>query len=119
MEVRVHDPFGELGVVGHQQEAGGVEVETADGDDEAVDVLDEVIDRRAAIGVLVGGDVAGGLIEKNVEAVLAFEGLAVEADFVALHIDPVVRVFDDLAVHLDAAFVDPAARVGARAEAGF
>lgn len=119
VEFRVHDALGELCIVGEDEEARGVEIEPADGDDEGLDVLQEVVDGGPAFRIFIRGDEAGGFVEQDINALLAHEGLAVEANFVALHVDPMVGVFNDAAVDVDAAVVDPRASFGAAAEAGF
>ena len=117
--IGVGEPLGELRVVGQDEESAGIEIEAANRGDEGVNIGDQIVDGGAAFGVLEGRDVTGGLIEQDVEALPGLEGLAIEENFVAVEIDPLIGVFDDTAVDADAAGMNPAASLGARAEAGF
>jgi hypothetical protein len=119
VEFGIGEAFGELGVVGHQEEAGGVEVEPADGGEEGADVFQQVVDGGAAFGILKGGEVAFGLVEQQIEGLGDLERAAVEGDFVAREVDPLIGILGEAAVDVDAAGVDPGAGLRAGAEAGF
>lgn len=115
----IGEAFGELGVVGEDEESAGVKIEAADGGNEIVDAGEEVVDGGSSFGILVGSEVALRLVEQEIKRLLRAEGFAVEENSVAVEVDPVVRIFDDAAVDLDAAGVDPGAGFGAGTESGF
>jgi hypothetical protein len=117
--IGIGEAFGELVVVGQEEESAGIEVEPSYGRDERVYRGYQIVDSGAALGIFEGGDVARGLVEQDVQAVLRLEGLVIEEDLVAVEIDPLVRVFNDASVDLDAPAVDPASGLGAGAESGF
>ena len=119
MEVRVHDALSKLRVIGEKKQPGCIEVEPADGHDEGVDVFEQVIDGGTAVRILVRGDVASGFVKEKVDGMAALERLAVEADSVALHVDPVIGILDYAAIDLDLTGVNPSARIGTGAEPGF
>ena len=73
----------------------------------------------AAFGIFVGGEVALGLVEEEVDLGGVLDGLAVEGDAVADEVHPVIGGLDQLAVHANSAGADPLAGFGARAQAGF
>ena len=113
--VGVGKALAELGVVGHQQQSAGVEVQPADGGEEVGDRGDQVVDGRPAFWVFVSAEVTGGLIEQQIAELLLFEGPVVDLDFVAVGLHPEVGVLDYFAIHLHAARADPGAGVGAGA----
>ena len=113
--IRIRQALGELGVVGKNEQTAGVEIETAYRGYERVDVFDQVINRGAAFGIFEGRDVAGGLVEKDVDGALRLQRLVVEEDLVAVEVDPLVGVFDYAAIDLDAAGMDPTAGLRAGA----
>ena len=117
MEVGVHDALGKLGIVGEQEQATSIEIEASDRDDEGADVAEQVVDGGAVFRVFVGGEVAFGLVEDQVDVLFPDERFAVEQHLVAVHVDPVVGVEDHAAVYGDAAGTDPAAGFGAGAQA--
>jgi len=115
--IGIRQALGKLRIVSQDQQAAGVKVEASDGRKERIDIGDEVIDGGAAFGIFECREVAGRLVEQDVESLFGAERLVIEENFVALEIDPVVGILDDAAVDFDAAGVNPAARLGARANA--
>ena len=58
------------------------------------------------------------LVQQNVSLFVRAQRLSVEGHAIAVEIDPMIGVLDDLAVDADAAGADPAPRVRARRHAG-
>src|SRR6185312_12203650 len=92
--IGVGEALGELCVVRQDEEPAGVEIEAAYGGDELSDVADEVINGGAPFGIFACRDVAGGLVEQDVNALLTDERLTVERDAIAGEVDPEVGIFD-------------------------
>ncbi len=69
----IGDPLGKARVAGEQQQSAGVLIQPADGNHPASGVLDEIVNRGAAFGILEGGDVAGGLVEQQVDFLGRFD----------------------------------------------
>ena len=84
-----------------------------------IDFLDQIVNGGATFGIFERGDVPGGLVEQDVDWLALRERLAVEEDQIAVEINPVVGVFDDFAVYLNLAGVNPASGLGSRSCAGF
>ncbi len=81
--LRVSEFAGQFSIVGEEQHARGVEVKTSDGIDALVaSTLDEFHDGLAVLGVVAGGDVAFGFVEKYVDLLLHAHGLVVETNLV-------------------------------------
>ncbi len=116
--IGAHDVVGEIGVVGHEEKAGGVEVEAADGDDPFSEVIEEIVDGRAIFGIFEGGEVALRFVEEEVDLFCFSDGAAVEGDLIAGGIDPVTGGLDLFTVDGDAAGSDPLAGLGAGGETG-
>ena len=107
-------------VIGEEQQALGVDVEPADGEDARQAFCCELFeDGLAALGVLLGDHEAGGLVIEPDAGALArsASGRAVDLDLVLVG-DVEGGGADHLAVDGDAAVLDPALGVAARAEAG-
>jgi hypothetical protein len=82
------EAVGQVTVVGQQQEALGLVVETPDGEDPRLQG-DEVEHRRPALGIVGRGHHLGRLVEQVVdEAGPGGHGDAVDGDLVALGIHP-------------------------------
>ncbi len=115
---RQFEHAGETAVIGQQQQAFGIDVEAADGQDARQVVRQVFEDRRAALRVGIGRHQAGRLVvEPEARALDA-------ADRHAVHFDAVGEGdVDDggiqhRAVHADAAFHDHALDIAARGHAG-
>lgn len=115
----VGESFGQQGVVGKQQQPAGIFIEAADRTHKSWDILQQIIDRGSPLGIALTGDVALWLKEQNVEPRERLDAPSVEFHAVAFEVDPVFWVFDNAAVYLDAAIMNPRAGIGAGAEPGF
>lgn len=115
---RVGEPVSESVIVGEQEEAGRIEVEPADSTNELIDFADEMVDGLAALGILVGGDVAAWFVEQHVDFVVILERLAVEADAIAIELNPVPGLTNDAPVDGHAARRDPLGCFGAGTGSG-
>ena len=74
-------------VIGQQQHALGIQVQSADGIEASGQVGDKLGHGGPSPGVGHRAQVPGGLVEKHVEFLLDFNALAVDLDDVALGID--------------------------------
>ena len=116
--LRVCELRGEVAVVGEQQHAGGVAVETSDGVDAlGACTLDEVHDRGAVLRILARGDAVLGLVEQDVALALQCHHLVVVFDHIVVG-DLGAELGDYLAVDLDQALLDKFVGLAARAYAG-
>ena len=109
---------GEFAVVGEQQQAFGVDVEAADGDD-ARHVLRQGAEYGgAAVGILIGGHQADGLvIAPEARGLRPAHGIVVDEDGLAAgHLEG--GRIEHLAIDLDAALGDHALDIAARGDAG-
>jgi len=111
--------FGKLRVAREQQQSAGVLIQPAHGHNPASGILNEIVNGRPPVGIPEGGDVAGGLVEQQVDFLARFDGLVVQGDFVAPEIHPVIGSLDQLAIYFDSSCADPLARFGARSQARF
>jgi hypothetical protein len=102
----VGEAVGELAVVGQEDEAGAGLVEASDGVDALGDLGQEIDDAWSAAGVVVGGDVALGLIDGVVDGDFEFDGDAIDGDFGLERIDLGAELLDGFAVDGDAALFD-------------
>ena len=107
----------EPAVIGQQQQAFGVDVEAADGDEARQVFRQRVEDGRAALGIVIRGDEAARLVEhEQARAFARGQRLAVDGDAIFLrHIDGGRR--QHFAIHRDAAGLDPGFRIATRAHA--
>jgi hypothetical protein len=105
LEARMSDPIEELTVVGHQQQAGRVSIQAADGDD-ALWHLHQIHDRAPSALVTRRSDVAVRLVEHQVTATLPADELAIDAHLLVRRIDADAQLTHDLAVHGDAPLED-------------
>lgn len=108
---------GEVAVVGQDEEALGVGIEASDGVDALVNAGEEVEDGEAAVGVGRGGEVAEGLIEKEVGDAFGLDASAVDADVIASQ-GGLVADSDDAAIDGDASLGNEALTGTAAAVAG-
>jgi len=94
----------EVAIVGEKQESFAGVVETPNGIDAGIERTEELHDSGAAFGIGNGGDVAFGLVEKEIERALGgFDGLAVDTDVVLIGVGFGAEFGDDLAIYGDAA----------------
>jgi hypothetical protein len=95
--------LGQVAVVGQQEQALTVLVETADGVDTLMNVRHQVHGPRPAGGVVVGAQVAARLVDDPIDGPLNLQRLAIDLDLLVLGIDLGAELADDVAVHGDAA----------------
>ncbi len=70
----------EVAIVGKQEHASGVAVETSDGIDAlGAGILDKVHNGLALLRVVAGGDIVLRLVEEDIDLLLDADGLVVEA----------------------------------------
>ena len=110
------DVIAERGIVGQDQQAGGVLIQAAHRKHEVFHAGEQIVNGRPAFRILVSGQVAFGFVEQQVLLLARRERTAVELDAIVLRIDPHIRRLHFLAVDGDAAGADPTARFGARAD---
>ena len=104
-------------VVGEQEHAGGIAVETADGVDALVaGALHEVHHRKTSVGVVAGGDTVLGLVEQDVAFTLHCHYLLIVFHHVAVG-DLGAEFGHDNAVDLHQALLDKFVGLAARAYA--
>jgi hypothetical protein len=101
-EARVHDPVGEIAVIGQQQQPFRIPVEPADRV-EALLRLDQFHHGLAVTLVARGGDVPPRLVEHDVPAALRADDLAIDPNFVSVWIGFGAQLGDGLAIHRDTA----------------
>ena len=108
----------EVAVVGEQEDAGGVAVESSHGVDALVTgSLDNIHDGQTAVGVIAGGDAVLGLVEKDV-------ALSFQCHYLVIILDGVVvgnlgaEFCNDLTVDLYEALLDKLVGFAARADTG-
>ena len=118
VERGVGEAFGQLRVVGHQQQAGGIQVQPADGSNEGAEILQQIVDGGAAFGIVERRQVAFGLVEQEVDGVGLLQRTAVKGDLVAGEVNPLIGILGGAAVDGDASGMDPGAGLRAGAEAG-
>lgn len=115
----VHDGIGEVAIIGKQQEAFGVIIETADGVNALLDALEVVGDGGAALGVAHGGDDAVGLVHGEVEEMAGrVEEFAVDLDVIGGEVGFGAESGDGLAIDANAALEDHFLGVAAAGDAG-
>jgi hypothetical protein len=105
-EARVGEAVGEVAVVGDEEEALGVGVETAGGVEAGLHLGQEVENGAAAAVVGGGGDGAAGLVEEEVALGLEGDGPAVYFYSLSLGVDGAAGIGDDLSIDADAAGAD-------------
>ena len=111
----------ERGLIGEQEEAGGVFIETADAGDLGIARAPAGREEAVNIGafaLVVGADEAGGFVKKEEKAVGMVERLAVDEDVGSVGLG--AGIVGDFSADGNAAGVDPVARftAGAVAEVG-
>jgi hypothetical protein len=122
VEPWVGEGVGEVAVVGHEDEARGLEVEATDGEEAGLGgVVDDLGDGGAVeLGLVGGGDEhAFGLVDHQIE--LAFrlaEGAAVDEDAIGVGVDEDGKSPDDFAIDADATLLDEVFAGAAGGDAG-
>lgn len=111
---RVCKPFGELRVVGKNQQPARVQVQPAHGKHPLAYGGHEIIDSGTAFGIFVGREIAFGLIEEQIEFLACVNGLVVKSDAVAREIHPVIWRLDLSAVDANSPGSNPVPGFGAR-----
>lgn len=96
----VHDPVGEIAVIGEQHQALGGAVQPTDRIDALADI-DQVHHGPAIPLVTHGGDEAGRLVEQDVARWLRSQDLSVHANLIARREYPGAKLRDDRSVHPD------------------
>ena len=87
-EARVHQPIGQVAVVGQQQQPLAVLVEPADGVDALADVRHQVDGQRPAGRVVIGAEVAARLVDQPVDRLFRVpDRLAIDGDALLARID--------------------------------
>jgi hypothetical protein len=117
-ELRVGQPVRQLPVVREDHEPRAVLVESAHGVDTLGDLGEEVHHPGTAGGVVVGRDDPLRLVDREVNAALGLDPLAVELDLLTCRIDLGPHLADDLAVDADAALEDQLLAGTSRSHAG-
>ena len=83
----MHQNISQFAVIGHQQQALCILVQTADSIDTVFFLLEVVHDRRPSLVVTRCGNDALGLIKQVIMLGLHFKGLAVDGNAVLIRID--------------------------------
>ncbi len=78
----MHQPVGQFTVVGHDEHALDVFVETAEGENPRFDPLNAVHDGFAAEGVSGRGDDVRRLVQHDIDFRVLFDGLLIHRDAV-------------------------------------
>ena len=117
----MHHRVGDLAIGGQQQQAGGVDVQAADGDPaRALQARQRIEDGRPALGVFAGGHFAFGLVvdqhARRVGQGRGDEGLAVQFD--AVTTADALADLGGFAIDLDQAIGDALFQRAARAQSG-
>lgn len=115
---RVHHGFGELRIVGEDQQAGGVQVQAPYRNDVRGVEWKQVVDRGPSIRIAMGGEITLRLVHQQVHGMSRADRLTVDGDGVPFQIDPVLRVADHGAVDLNAPSGDHLAGIGSRCDSG-
>ena len=117
LAARMGELLGQVAVVGEQQQAGGLFVETTHGEDTlGAGVFDQLHDRIAFIRIVGGGDIAFRLIQKDITEFLAVEGLASIHHFI-IRFHLIAHGGDDFVVHHHTAGLDQVIGFATRADA--
>ena len=97
---------GQLTVVGHDEQATAVFVESSDGEQPGAIGRKQVDHPRAAAGIVVGAQVTGWFVQQEVSGPLGANRLSVNDDFLDARSDPGAELADGTAVDADAAGQD-------------
>ena len=117
-ELGVGELVGEFAVIGQEQEAHALLVETAHRVDALGDLGQEVDDAGFARGVVVRRDIAFRLVDREVDQPLALNSLAIDIDARLVGIDTGSEFADDLSVDRHAPLGDQFFASPARADSG-
>lgn len=102
---RVHDPVGQLAVIGKEQQALGIAVETTHGIDALPDV-DQVHDRPTVTLIAGSSDVPRRFIEHDRSGSLLMEGTAVDPDIRGVRVNLGAKLRDHVTVDGDPALAN-------------
>lgn len=109
---------GQFAVVGDQQQAFAVFIETTDSEKTLRFILEQIDDAWTVIRVVVCAENALGLIEQVVRATLEFQDFAIVFDRLSARINFHADISDLNAIHRDAAFEDDLFTFASRAQTG-
>ena len=109
---------GQFAVVGDEDQAFAVHVQSSDGEQPCVAVRDQIDDPRPACLVAIGRDHASGLVHSIVNAAAQRKRFAIDADILRVHLNAGAEFGHDLAIDLDAARGDQLFTLAAAAETG-
>jgi hypothetical protein len=117
----VGDQLGKVPIVGEEEEAFALEIETTDGVDLIPKGTQEIDDERALAGIGSTAEESLRLVEKEIDLLLPFEPrideFAVHLDMVALGVDLRAELGHHLAIDCHGASDDPLLRFAAGGEA--
>ena len=114
----VGELFGHLSVVGEHKDAGGVLVQTANGEYPGGAALEEIHHCFICVRVAGGGDIALGLIHHDIDLLFTLEALSVEADVVSEDVHLGAKFRHNLSVHGYNTALDHCIGLPAGADAG-
>ena len=105
-EFRVGELVGEFTVVGHEQEPGALLVEPADAVGALRDLRQKVDHARLARGIVIGGDVALGFVNGEIDMPLHLDFLPIERNLGGTGVHLRAELANDLAVDCDSSLQD-------------
>jgi len=108
MVTRVEHPRREVAVVGQQQGAARLVVETTDRIEPQGQVLENLRDSGSPLRVVKCGHDGAGLVHQDVDGALGDDALAIELDAVKVSVGAGTELGDDLAVDAHASGLDQA-----------
>lgn len=86
LKPRMRDAVEQVAVIGEQQQAGRLPVQSTDWDHTLRDI-DQIENRAAATLVAGGRDIAGRLVQHQIAPPLIFEQIAIHSDLLTLRVD--------------------------------
>lgn len=106
----------QVAIVGDDQQAGGIFVESSDGEQAGAIAGKQVEDAAATFGIVSGAEETGGLVEHEVFLPLNLQPLPIERDGLTPGFDCGAKLSDRLAVDRDASGSDQLFAFPARAQ---
>jgi hypothetical protein len=103
---RMCQPVCQLAVIGQDQEAGAILVQSADGVNALGDLMQEIDNPRASGGIRIGRDISLGFVDGKIDRGFESDWLAVNRDTSSIRIDPRAELPDHPTVHSDSALED-------------
>ena len=102
---RMRESIGELAIVGENEQARGIEIQSTDAiQARLLRMIDKINRARTTFGIAVGAHRATRLEEHHIEVLLgAFERLSIDKNRVALSINPRGQHVNDVSIHRDCA----------------